>query len=321
MNYLWGNNRRINLASAYLKRNFGKRLQKVTIDAGFTCPNRDGTVSTGGCAFCNNDAFSPSYCTPDKSVEQQIREGIDFHTRRYKSANGYLAYFQAYSNTYAGVDRLEAIFKSALEFPEIKGLIIGTRPDCIDAQKLELLARLNERSRVVVEYGIETINENTLKYINRGHTFGQAVEALELTAKYKLPAGAHIVFGFPGETREEMEDSVEVISQLPLHSIKFHQLQIVKGTRFEKEYIENPSHFDLFELDEYIVFISRFLSRLNPSFVVERIAGETQPRNNVGKMWNIRYDQVLQRVEKYMEENDLWQGKYFDHTVKQEISA
>lgn len=309
--YEWGTNRRINFASNYLKKKFGTRVQKLTIDAGFTCPNRDGSLGTGGCAYCNNDAFNPSYCTNDKPINQQILEGIEFHEKRYRSAEKYFAYFQAYSNTYASLNHLKKIYAEALENEIVIGLIVGTRPDCIDEYKLEYFAELSQKYYVVIEYGVESVYNSTLRDINRGHTFEQSVKALELTKEFGVKAGAHFIFGMPGETRKQMKDSVKIVSDLALHSIKFHQLHIVRGTRYEKEYKENPEKFNLFTLNDYIDFMTEYLSHLNPAIIIERLAGETQPRNNVKSMWDLRYDQVLQRIEKKMEEMDLWQGKNY----------
>jgi uncharacterized protein len=321
MEFQWGDNRRINTASNFLKKNFGMRIQKVSIDAGFTCPNRDGTLGRGGCAYCNNDAFNPSYCSASKPIKQQVEEGIEFHERRYKGAGKYFAYFQAYSNTYSSLENMKLLYDQALAHPDVVGLIVGTRPDCIDEQKLEYFARISEKSYVVVEYGIETVYNKTLEYINRGHDFKKSIEALELTASYNVKAGAHFIFGLPGESRKDMLSSAKIISNLPLHSIKFHQLQIFKDTRFANEYITDPQKFNLFTLEEYTTFISEFLSRLNPEFIVERLAGETQPRNNFGVPWGPRYDQVLNRIEKHMEKEDLWQGKFYfaghDDTLKE----
>jgi radical SAM protein (TIGR01212 family) len=311
MTYPWGNNRRINAASNYLRDRFGTRIQKVAIDAGFTCPNRDGSISTGGCAYCSNDAFNPSYCKPEKTIKQQIDEGIEFHEKRYRSATQYLAYFQAYSNTYGTLDRLKDIYEEALSFENITGLIIGTRPDCIDEPLLKYLSVLAEKYYIVIEYGIESVNNKTLEYINRGHTYEDAVKAIELTVKYGIYAGAHFIFGFPGESVEEMARSAQTISQLPLHSIKFHQLQIIKGTRFEKEYLADNKKFTLFSLEGYIDFMANYLAYLNPDFKIERLANETQPWFNVVETWKIRYDRVLQLIEKKMEEWDVWQGKYY----------
>ncbi len=311
--YQWGTKRRINSASNYLKNEFGTRIQKVTIDAGFTCPNRDGTLGTGGCTYCNNDAFNPSYCTPEKSISKQLKEGIEFHEKRYRSAGKYFAYFQAFSNTYGSLDYLKGIYRQALEDEKVIGLIVGTRPDCIDEYKLEYFASLSEKFYVVIEYGVESISNKTLRNINRQHSFERSLKALNLTREFGVKSGAHFIFGLPGESRQQMKDSVTTVSELPLHTVKFHQLQIVRGTRFEKEYNEDPGKFNLFTLDEYIEFMADYLSNLNPAIIIERLAGETQPRNIIGERWQLRYDQVLQRIERKMEELNLWQGKYYQN--------
>jgi hypothetical protein len=310
----WGHNRRFNAYSNYFRGIYGARVQKVSIDAGFTCPNRDGTKGTGGCTYCNNDAFNPSYCIPAKSVSQQIEEGIQFHKWRYSEAVSYLAYFQAFSNTYAPVGTLKSLYSEALEYPGVIGLIIGTRPDCIDDEKLALLKELSGRYYVAVEYGIESCYNSTLIRINRGHTFEDAVEAVKKTAELGINTGAHFIFGLPGESRQAMLDQASVISGLPLKTVKFHQLQIIKGTRMEMEYQMKPSDFELFSWDEYLMFIISFLERLNPALVVERFTGEAPPRFLTGEGWGKkRSDQIVGLVEKKMEEMNTWQGRLFSH--------
>jgi radical SAM protein (TIGR01212 family) len=288
-------------------------VQKVSIDAGFTCPNRDGSIGTGGCTYCNNDAFNPSYCVPSKSVSRQIEEGIEFHRWRYSEAVSYLAYFQAYSNTYASLDKLKLLYEEALSFPGVIGLIIGTRPDCIDNEKLDYLKELSERCYLSVEFGIESCNNETLKRINRGHSFEDAVLSLEKTSAMGINTGAHFIFGLPGETREEMLGQADVISRLPLKTVKFHQLQIIKGTIMEKEYQSNPGDFELFTWEEYLDFFIRFLERLNPAFVVERFTGEAPPRFLAGEVWGKkRTDQLVNLIEKRLQELDTWQGRLFE---------
>lgn len=320
MSYPWGHERRFNAYSNYFKRIFGERVQKVTIDAGFTCPNRDGSCGWGGCTYCNNDAFNPSYCNPQKSVEQQIREGVEFHKNRYRKANKYLAYFQAYSNTYAPLKELKKIYDQALQFPEIIGLVIGTRPDCIDDEKLEYFARLSEKYYIILEYGIESFYNRTMERINRGHTVEESILAVEKTAQYGIKTGAHLIFGLPGETREDMLREADIISQLPLDTVKFHQLQIIRDTQMAMEYHNHPEHFSLFELEEYIEFIIHFMEKLNPGFVIERFSGEVPPWFLVGPGWGlIRTFEVRDKLEKRMEELDTWQGKKFE-SVKINIS-
>ena len=309
--YPWGHQRRFNSFPEYFKKHYGERIQKLTIDAGFTCPNRGGTVGRGGCAYCNNDSFNPSYCNPQKSVSQQLLEGIEFHKDRYRNANLYLAYFQAYSNSYAPLEKLRALYGEALSFPDVMGIVIGTRPDCVDDEKLDYLATLNKTHYVAVEYGMESCYNRTLERINRGHTVEQCIDALEATASRGIRMGIHLIFGLPDETRQEMLDQVEVINRLPINTIKLHQLQIAKDTAFADQYAENPEKFDLFGRDEYIDFVIQFLERLNPNIIVERFVNEMPPRYlAVDSGWgSIRNMEMWRLLEKRMAEVNTWQGR------------
>lgn len=310
--YIWGHTRRFNSYAEYFRLQFGERVQKLSIDAGSTCPNRDGTISTGGCTYCNNNAFNPSYCQPRKTISRQLEEGIEFHLRRYRRATKYLAYFQTYSNTYGHIDSLKKQYNEALLYPGVIGLVIGTRPDCIDDEKLSYLKELSKSYYIIVEYGIESSYNKTLKIINRGHSFEQSLIAIEKTAAFGVKCGAHIIFGLPGESREEMLEQSTILSKLPLANIKFHQLQIIKDTAMEKQYIQNPSFFNLFTLEEYVDFIVRFLERLNPAFVVERFTGEVPPRFLASPNWGLlRNDQIVIMIEKELEKRNTWQGKMF----------
>ena len=314
MLYPWGDERRFNSYSRYFAKQFGGRVQKISIDAGFSCPNRDGRISTGGCTFCSNEAFNPSYCRPEKSIKQQIEEGIEFHRRRYRRANKYLAYFQPFSNTYKPIEELKNIYEQALEVPEIVGIVIGTRPDLVDNGILQLLNEIQETHYVMLEYGVESVYDETLRRINRGHDFATAEKAIQLTAHYGIPCGAHFIFGLPGESKEMMLRAAVVISRLPLTTVKFHQLQIFKGTKMAEEYIQHPEHFHLFDLEEYIDFVIDFAERLSPDIVIERFAGEVPPRYLVSEPWmKLRYDEVLVKIEKRMEERDTWQGRLYRH--------
>ena len=296
----------------YLIRQFGTRVQKLTIDAGFSCPNRDGKVGINGCTYCNNEAFNPSYCTPQKSVLQQIEEGIEFHKNRYRRAEGYLAYFQAYSNTYATLEKLKEIYQPAMEHPLVKGIVVGTRPDCLEEEKLDFFAELAEKMFVSIEIGIESIHDETLRTINRGHDFQCVVDILQKINARNIHAGAHFIFGLPDETPEMWLEDVKIINQLPLNSIKFHQLQIIKGTPMEKEYLANSKPFYSFTMDSYIDFIVDFVERLNANFAIERFAGEVPPRFLTVNHWGtIRYDVVLQKIIKEFERRKTWQGKQF----------
>lgn len=310
MIFPWGDERRFNSYSNYFTKQFGGRVQKISIDAGFSCPNRDGKLSRGGCTFCSNAAFNPSICKPEKSIRQQIEEGIEFHRRRYRRANQYLAYFQPYSNTYKPLDELKSIYAQALEVTEICGIVIGTRPDLIDEGILQHLNEIQKTHYVMLEYGVESVYDGTLKRVNRGHDFATAEKAIRMTAQYGIPCGAHFIFGLPGETKSMMLTAADIISQLPLTTVKFHQLQIFKNTLMAEEYHMHPEYFHLFDLEEYIDFVIDFAERLNPNFVIERFAGEVPPRYLVSEPWmKLRYDEVLCRIERRMEERDTWQGK------------
>jgi radical SAM protein (TIGR01212 family) len=309
LRYPWGNRRRFNSYPEYLKKEFGSRIQKVTIDAGFTCPNRDGTRGVGGCTYCLNEAFNPSYCSPDKSIRQQIEEGMEFHSRRYRRAVRYLAYFQPYSNTYGTVGHLKSLYEEALSVDSVAGLVIGTRPDCMDNEKLEYFEKLSAETYLVIEYGVESVYDKTLQRINRGHTFADSVKAIKNAASRGIRTGCHMIIGLPGETPGEILNSAEILSSLPLHTVKFHQLQIFRGTKMETEYIEDPGEFHLFSPEEYLSFMAEYITRLSPSLIVERIAGETPPRFAAVNRWGPRYDEMLVKFERLLEEKDIWQGK------------
>ena len=294
----------------YFKRKYGERLQKIVLDAGFTCPNRDGKVGRGGCTYCDNAAFHPSYSTAGKSLYQQMEEGIEFHKVRYRTTEHYLAYFQSFSNTYAPLERLKQLYAEALSHPSVVGIVVGTRPDCVDEEKLDYLAELAKDYVVIVEYGIESCYDTTLGRINRGHDFETARRAVMMTAARGIDVGAHFILGLPGETRDMMLDCCKLINDLPLRSAKFHQLQIVKGTRMEKEYAECPQDFERFTLDEYLDFFVDMLERLRPDLYIERFAGEVPPRFVNETPWGlIRNAELLRLLDKRLEERDTWQGR------------
>ena len=332
--------KRYNSFVGYYRRRYGERLQKLVLDAGFSCPNRDGTVGRGGCTYCDNAAFHPGYSTPGKPLLAQIDEGITFQKVRYPRARHYLAYFQAYSNTYGPLDRLKALYEEVLRHPEVVGIVIGTRPDCVDVEKLDYLADLAagrvlpgwQRSLrqaqeptvqapvpdtltapiVVVEYGIESCHDSTLRHINRGHNFECARKAVEMTAERGLDTGAHFILGLPGETREMLIDQCGIISSLPLRSVKFHQLQIVKGTAMEKEYAVDPSAFYRPGLDEYLDFVIDILERLRSDLYIERVAGEVPPRFVNDTPWGlVRNFEILRLLDRRLEERGTWQGRLY----------
>ena len=322
--------KRYNTFVGFYRRLYGERLQKLVIDAGFTCPNRDGTCGRGGCTYCNNDAFHPGYSTPGKPLAQQIDEGIEFHKVRYRGVSRYLAYFQSYSNTYAPLERLRELYGEALSHPEIVGLVIGTRPDCVDDEKLDWLASLKEGRELpgwhrelggktvtapllTVEYGVESCHDATLRRINRGHDFECARKAIKATAERGLDTGAHMILGLPGETRGMMLEECGQINELPLHSIKFHQLQIVKGARMEKEHDARPEDFVEMSLPEYLDFIIDILERLRPDLYIERVAGEMPPRFVRENRWGlVRNFEILRMLDERLAERDTWQGRLLE---------
>lgn len=311
MIYPWGTERRLNTYSDYFRKQFGTRIQKISIDAGFTCPNRDGTCGTGGCTFCNNDAFTPSYTEPARSVKEQISRGIEFHRTRYRKATQYLAYFQSYSNTYADLDILKPVYEQALEVPEIVGIVVGTRPDCVDREKLDYFQELTREFYVTVEYGIESISDRTLERVKRGHDVEKTAWAIRETARRNIRVGGHMIIGLPGEGREDFLRSAELLSEWPLDNIKFHQLQIIYGTAMAREYKEKPGDFMDFTLEQYLQLMMEIIERLDPDMVVERIAGEVAPGMGVREGWGMRYDMVLRRFEELLEDHDSWQGKLY----------
>ena len=311
MTYPWGNSRRLNAYSDYFRRSFGERVQKITLDAGFTCPNRDGTCGTGGCTFCDNRAFNPSYNHPSLSITEQLQRGMDFHRTRYRKANSFLAYFQAYSNTYSDLNTLTTLYEEALKFPNIVGVVIGTRPDCVDDEILDYLEELSNRTYVVVEYGIESVRNATLERVNRGHTVEQSAWAVAETARRGIRVGGHVIIGLPREGKGDMVAMVDHLSRWPLNNIKFHQLQVIRGTPMEKEYHSHPEDFVRFTLTGYLELMVQLVERLNPAFVVERIAGEVGPGMGIHEGWGVRYDRVLRLFEEMLASHDTWQGKYY----------
>lgn len=321
--YGFPSGKRYNSFVGYFKRKYGERLQKIVLDAGFTCPNRDGKVGRGGCTYCDNAAFHPSYSTSGKNLHQQLDEGIEFHKVRYRTTEHYLAYFQSYSNTYAPIERLKVLYEEALSHPDVVGIVIGTRPDCVDEEKLDYLASLThseypggrqskpfESPVVIVEYGIESCYDSVLSRINRGHDFETARKAVHMTASRGIDVGAHFILGLPGETRQMMLNACALINELPLRSAKFHQLQIVKGTRMEKEFADHPEDFERFTLEEYLDFFTDMLERLRPDLYIERFAGEVPPRFVNETPWGlIRNVELLRLLDTRLEERNTWQGR------------
>jgi len=313
----WRDNRRYNAITNRIKERYGGRIQKVSVNAGFTCPNRDGTKGRGGCVYCNNQSFTPSYCVDVDDIKGQINKGIDFLEKRYKRPKFYAAYFQSYSNTYKPLKELKEIYSAALEHEKIDGIVISTRPDCVDDNILDYLVEISKDNYVSIEYGIESCYNDTLGWINRGHTFEDSKWAITLSADKGLHVTGHILFGLPGETQVQMLEEAEIISGLPLNALKLHHLQIVKNTLLANMYKKDPSSFSLFTLEGYIEFVIQFLERLDPRIAIERLVSEAPPSQRVNPGWgNKRADWIQKKIESVMEERDTWQGKQFKKSQK-----
>ncbi len=294
----------------YLRQQFGRKVQKITIDAGFTCPNRDGKVGRGGCTFCNNQTFNPAYCHRNRSVAEQMKEGISFFAHKYPEMK-YLAYFQAYTNTYGSLDVLKLRYNEALSVDGCVGLVIGTRPDCMPDELLDYLADLGKKTFVLVEYGIESTNDVTLKRINRGHDYACAVDAVVRTAARGIPVGAHIILGLPGEGREELMQQAAKLSELPLTTLKLHQLQLIHGTRMAEEYALAPEEFSLFSVEDYIETVVDYVERLKPSMVLERFASQSPKELLIAPDWGLKNYELVEKIKRRMLERDTWQGKKY----------
>lgn len=298
--------RRYNAFGQYMKELYHRPVYKVNVDAGFTCPNRDGSVATGGCIYCNNDSFRPSPCTSTTSLKEQIAKGIPYLRSRY-GAEQFIVYFQPYTNTYASVDILEQLYRQALDNPGVVGLAIGTRPDCVDEEKIALLERLGRDHFILIEYGLQSIYDKSLAFINRGHDYACFKQALELTAGRGIHIGAHLILGFPTETREEMLGMAGELSELPLEFLKIHQLQVIRETALADLYAEQQ--FPTFGYQEYIEMLSDFLERLSPGIVLQRLFAAAPDEILIAPVWNKTRSELLNDLDAHMARRDAFQGK------------
>ena len=292
---------------AWMRRQFPFRVQKISIDAGFSCPNRDGHISHGGCTFCDNRTFNPSYCQPSKSITEQITEGKEFFRHKYPDMK-YLAYFQAFSNTYATLDTLQRRYEEALSAEDVVGIVIGTRPDCVSDEILNYLESLNQQTFMIVESGIESVSDDTLRRVNRGHNFECSRRAIIETHNRGILTGAHIILGLPGESAEDNVRQADIISALPIDILKLHQLQIIRGTQLAAEYERQP--FNLYTADEYIDLCRRYIERLRPDIVLERFVSQSPKELLVAPKWGLKNYEFANRFVNYMKRMDSWQGKY-----------
>ena len=290
----------------YLRERFGCRVHKVSLDMGFTCPNRDGSLAKGGCVYCNNDSFVPPYARSRYTMDFQIKHGIEYLKKRFK-AEKFIVYFQAYTSTYGEAKELERMYKEALKYDGVIGLAVGPRSDCIDEEKIEIFERLAKDYYVTVEYGIESIYDKTLKFMNRGHDYKSVLDAIELSKGRELHIGSHIILGMPTETQNEMLAMADEVSTLGIDTFKIHNLHIVKNTPLERMYHENP--FKLFSYEEYLEFIVKFLERLSPHIMLERLFTDTPQDLLVAPKWNVRHNEIIHGIKQTLKKNNSYQGK------------
>lgn len=294
-----------------LKQHFPYKVQKISINAGFTCPNRDGLKGIGGCTYCNNQSFSPGYGGKQRTVTDQLKDGIAFFAHKYPSMK-YLAYFQSYTNTYESTDKLIEKYEEALSYPNVVGLIIGTRPDCMPDELLDYFTELNKRTFLLIEYGLESTLDQTLEFINRGHTFAESMQAIQGTASRGIMTGAHLILGLPHESREDILHHAEIISQLPLTTIKLHQLQLIRGTVMAQQYKEHSEWFNLFDVDDYIDLCIDFAEKLNPDFIIERFVSQSPKELLIAPDWGLKNFEFTAKIIKRFKERNTYQGRLFN---------
>ena len=307
--------KRYNDFSSFIRERFNGRVQKVSIDAGFTCPNKDGTKGVGGCTYCNNNTFNPDYCKPIKPINVQIEEGIQFFSKKYK-VQKYLAYFQAFTNTYAPIEDLTKMYEEALAHKDVIGLVIATRPDSIKDEVLDYLQELSARGYFIkLEFGLESTNNKTLELINRCQTHEEAIDAFNRSKNRGLHLGGHLILGLPGETKKDMLEHSVKISSLPINTLKIHHLQIVKHTMMAVQFKRTPEMFTFMNLDEYIDLVIDFLELLNPEIIVERFFSESPPRMLIHPKYGLKNFEVKHLVEKRLIERNTRQGRLYNNLL------
>lgn len=291
-----------------LKEEFAERVQKISINAGFTCPNRDGKKGYGGCTYCNNQTFVPGYCEPQKNITQQIKEGIAFFRHKYQTQK-YIAYFQSYTNTYGGIEHLKSMYQEALSYPGVIGLVIGTRPDCVNDELLDYFSILNRQYYIMIEYGVESTKDSTLNFINRGHSYADAVQMITKTADRGIRTGVHLILGLPLETKDDIIQHAHNLSLLPITALKLHQLQIIRGTVMAKQYAAHPEWFKLMTAEEYVDVVIDFLEVLHPNIALERFISQSPKSYLIAPEWGLKNFEFVHKIEKRLSERDTWQGK------------
>ncbi|MBR5532329.1 MAG: TIGR01212 family radical SAM protein [Bacteroidales bacterium] len=298
--------------SEYLKAKFPDfKVQKISVNAGFTCPNRDGSKGRGGCIYCNNSSFTPGYCDQYSSIANQLEEGKGFFARKYPQMR-YLAYFQSYTNSYAETEVAIARYSEALSQPMVEGLIIATRPDCMPDEILEYLQQVSKEKFIFIEYGAESCNNAVLERVNRCHTWQDTVDTVLRTHKYGLDCGLHLILGLPTEDRESMMQSAKEVSKLPIKSLKLHQLQIIRATRLAKEYEVNPEIVHLYDIEEYISVVSDFIERLRPDIALDRFVSQCPPEFLIAPRWGLKNYEFTAKLIKSMQQRGVYQGSLYE---------
>ncbi len=302
---------RYNDYSTWIRKQFNERVQKISVDAGFTCPNRDGTKGVGGCIYCDNKTFSPAYCSSRKSITQQLNEGIDFFSKKYPTQK-YIAYFQAYTNTYANLNILEKYYNEALSYPKVIGIAISTRPDCVNDETLNLIAQLSKQHFVTLEFGVESTSNETLKSINRCHSFEDSKNAILKASGLDINIGAHLILGLPGESKEQIVKHAEIISDLPILILKLHQLQIIKDTKLAQMFEQNPAFIKLYTATEYIDLAIDFIENLSPDIIIERFTSESPREKIIAPNWGgLKNFEIVAQIKKRLVERETWQGRLY----------
>lgn len=298
----------------FLDEHFETKVQKISLNAGFTCPNRDGSKGFGGCTYCNNQTFNPAYCETDKTITAQLEEGIRFFARKYPKMD-YLAYFQAYTNTYGELNRLKSLYQEALDVPGIKGLVIGTRPDCMPDELLDYLEALSKKTFILVEFGVESTLDRTLKFINRGHDYACTKDAVRRTAARGISTGVHLILGLPGESRSDLIHHADILNTLPLQIVKLHQLQLIKGTKMAAQFAADPTLVHIPEPSEYIETVCDFLEHLRTDIAVERFVSQSPPELLIAPNWGLKNYEFAHLVEKCLKKRGSWQGKWYSASL------
>ena len=289
----------------WLKEKFGERVYKVIVDAGFTCPNRDGTVAVGGCAYCNNNSFRPPSAIKTDPIRDQVREDIEYIRKRFH-ANKFIIYFQPFSNTYADTNYLRELYTDAIGHPEVVGLAIGTRPDCVDAEKIAMIDEIAQRTFVSLEFGVESIYDDTLRRVNRGHDYGAFLRAMDSVRGRSIHIGAHLILGFPWETRDQWLAMADEMSRVGIDALKIHHLHIVRGTALGAEFMRRP--FRVLEYQEYLDLLCEFIERLDPRIIIERLFGEAPFGLLVAPNWRRNKNDLVRDIQRIFEQRNVRQG-------------